>query len=80
MKLENKLISITALRDSGVFPDDRKPTLRTLREWTRLKMIPHIKCRGFVYYDAAEIEKFIRKKMQINPRGEDKEKRDECNV
>lgn len=39
--ITSQLIDIVALRVSGVFPTARPPSIRTLRDWTRLRRIPH---------------------------------------
>lgn len=36
------LTDIVGLRVSGVFPKDNEPSIRTLREWTKLRRIPYL--------------------------------------
>ena len=62
------MIDITALRTSGIFPAGREPSIRTLREWTRLRRIPHHRVGHFVYYDAAEVSGHIRTKLKVPAR------------
>jgi hypothetical protein len=64
----SQLIDIVALRTCGIFPTDRPPSIRTLREWTRLRRIPHHRIGHFVYYDAADVAAHIRTKMKIPAR------------
>jgi hypothetical protein len=64
----SQLIDISALRASGIFPAGREPSIRTLREWTRLRRIPHHRVGHFVYYDAAEVSLHIRTKLKIPAR------------
>jgi hypothetical protein len=66
--LTSQLIDITALRASGIFPAGREPSIRTLREWTRRRRIPHHRVGHFVYYDAAEVSVHIRTKLKIPAR------------
>jgi hypothetical protein len=66
--LTSQLIDITALRARGIFPAGREPSIRTLREWTRLRRIPHHRMGHFVYYDAAEVSVHIRTKLKIPAR------------
>jgi len=68
-KIMTQLTDINGLRESGIFPPGREPSIRTLREWTRLRRIPHHRVGHFVYYDVAEIEVHIRTKLKIPARG-----------
>lgn len=68
-KITTHLTDINGLRESGIFPAGREPSIRTLREWTRLRRIPHHRVGHFVYYDIAEIEVHIRTKLKIPARG-----------
>jgi len=63
------LIDIVALRTSGIFPVNNEPSIRTLREWTRCRRIPHHRVGHFVYYDPAEVSHHIRTKLKIPARG-----------
>jgi hypothetical protein len=66
--ITSHLIDITALRVCGIFPTGREPSIRTLREWTRLRRIPHHRLGHFVYYDASEVSAHIRTKLKIPAR------------
>jgi len=65
---QSQLIDITALRTCGIFPAGREPSIRTLREWTRHRRIPHHRMGHFVYYDAAEVSVHIRTKLKVPAR------------
>ncbi|MGH7997375.1 MAG: hypothetical protein ACREFX_13600 [Opitutaceae bacterium] len=67
--LENKLTDIVGLRLSGVFPAGKEPSIRTLRQWTKLRRIPHHKVGHFVFFDAAEVALHIRTKLKVPARG-----------
>jgi hypothetical protein len=67
--LASQLIDIVALRTSGIFPAARPPSIRTLREWTRLRRIPHHRVGHFVYYDPADVAVHIRTKLKVPARG-----------
>jgi len=64
----SQLIDITTLRLSGIFPVGREPSIRTLREWTRRRRIPHHRVGHFVYYDASEVAAHIRTNLKIPAR------------
>ena len=64
------LTDINGLQMSGIFPVGREPSIRTLREWTKLRKIPFHRVGHFVYFDAAEVSDFIRIKLKVPPRGE----------
>jgi hypothetical protein len=64
----SQLIDIVALQKSGIFPAARPPSIRTLREWTRLRRIPHHRVGHFVYYDAADVAVHIRTKLKVPAR------------
>jgi len=59
-------VDIEQLRLSGIFPTGKEPSIRTLREWTKKKTIPHFRVGHFVYYDVREVEQHIRKIHAIN--------------
>jgi hypothetical protein len=65
----SQLTDIVGLRASGIFPTGREPSIRTLREWTKLRRIPHHRVGHFVYYDANEVGIHIRTKLKITARG-----------
>lgn len=64
-----QLTDIHGLRMSGIFPKGKEPSVRTLREWTRLRRIPSHKVGHFVYYDAGEVSLHIRTRLKIPARG-----------
>ncbi|MEO6003432.1 MAG: hypothetical protein ABIZ04_01715 [Opitutus sp.] len=66
----SQLTDIVGLRVSGVFPKDNEPSIRTLREWTKLRRIPHHRVGHFVYFDPAEVAAHIRIKLRVPARGE----------
>ena len=63
-----KLVSIEGLRESGIFPDDLKPSIRTLRDWTRHQRIPYRKVGKFTYFDPVEVLAHINSKMRMAAR------------
>ncbi len=67
--LTSQLTDVVGLRASGIFPQDKEPTIRTLREWTKLRRIPSHKVGHFVYYDPAEVLAHIRTKLMVPARG-----------
>jgi hypothetical protein len=67
--LLDQLTDIIGLRRCGLFPKGREPSIRTLREWTKLRRIPHHKVGHFVYYDPREVAEHIRTRMKIPARG-----------
>lgn len=68
-KPTNQLTDIVGLRGCGVFPAGKEPSIRTLREWTKLRRIPYHKVGHFVYYDPVEVTLHIRTKLKVPPRG-----------
>lgn len=67
--LTNRLTDVFGLRDSGVFPAGKEPSIRTLRSWTKLRRIPHHKVGHFVYFDVIEVALHIRTKLKVPARG-----------
>jgi hypothetical protein len=67
--LGNTLTDINGLRRSGIFPANQEPSIRTLRSWTKLRLIPHHRLGHFVYYDLAEVADHIRSKLKVPARG-----------
>lgn len=67
--LTSQLTDVVGLRSSGIFPQGKEPTIRTLREWTKLRRIPSHKVGHFVYYDPAEVLAHIRTKLMVPARG-----------
>jgi hypothetical protein len=66
---QNQLTDIIGLRVCGIFPQGKEPSIRTLREWTKLRRIPHHRLGHFVYYDPTEVAQHIRTKLKIPARG-----------
>jgi hypothetical protein len=67
--LTNQLTNILGLRLCGIFPAGKEPSIRTLREWTKLRRIPHHRVGHFVYYDVTEVAVHIRTKLRVPARG-----------
>jgi hypothetical protein len=67
--LTNQLTDVVGLRLCGIFPKDKEPSIRTLREWTKLRRIPFHKVGHFIYYDPAEVAVHIRTKLKVPARG-----------
>ena len=63
------LTDINGLRLSGIFPNGKDPSIRTLRSWTQCRRIPHHRLGHFVYYDIAKVALHIRTKLFVPPRG-----------
>lgn len=66
---QRSLTNIIGLRLSGIFPQGKEPSIRTLRDWTKLRRIPHHRVGHFVYYDPAEVSDHIRTKLKVPARG-----------
>jgi hypothetical protein len=62
------LADINGLRMSGIFPQGKYPSVRTLRECTKRCRIPFHRLGHFVYYDIAEVAAHIRIKLLISAR------------
>jgi hypothetical protein len=67
--VENRLTDILGLRACGIFPSGKETSVRTLREWTKLRRIPHHRVGHFVYYDPSEVAAHIRTKLKVPARG-----------
>ena len=67
--LAPSLTDITGLRTCGLFPKGREPSIRTLREWTKLRRIPYHRVGHFIYFDPTEVGMHIRTKLKVPPRG-----------
>jgi len=65
----NQSTDINGLRFCGIFPKGKEPSIRTLREWTRLRRIPY-HLGHFIYYDPIEIAAYIRTHLRVPARGE----------
>jgi len=61
----SQLTDIVGLRSCGIFPAGKDPSIRTLREWTKLQRIPQHRVGHFVYYDSSEVGAYIRTKLRI---------------
>jgi hypothetical protein len=68
--LSGQLTDVVGLRLSGVFPKGKEPSIRTLREWTKLRRIPYHRVGHFIYFDPAEVALHIRTKLRVPARGE----------
>jgi hypothetical protein len=66
---QSQLTDIIGLRLSGIFPAGKEPSIRTLRDWTKLWRIPHHRVGPFVYYDPSEVAGHIRTKLKVPARG-----------
>jgi hypothetical protein len=66
---QSQLTDIIGLRLCGIFPAGKEPSVRTLREWTKLRHIPHHRLGHFVYYDPSEVADHIRTKLKVPARG-----------
>jgi len=65
---QSPLTDILGLRLSGIFPQGKEPSIRTLRHWTKLRRIPHHKVGHFVYFDPTEVGVHIRTKLKVPAR------------
>jgi hypothetical protein len=66
---DGQLTDILGLRLCGIFPQGKEPSIRTLREWTKLRRIPFHRVGRFVYFDAVEVGEHIRTKLKVPARG-----------
>jgi hypothetical protein len=66
--IRSQLTDIVGLRSCGIFPAGKEPSIRTLREWTKLRRIPHHRVGHFVYYDPREVGAHIRSKLLVPAR------------
>jgi hypothetical protein len=67
--ITSQLTDVFGLRCCGLFPAGKEPSIRTLREWTKLRRIPFHKVGHFVYYDPTEVGVHIRTKLKVPARG-----------
>jgi hypothetical protein len=67
--VQNSFTDVVGLRASGIFPKDKEPSIRTLRNWTNLRRIPHHRVGHFVYYDPHEVAAHIRARLKVPARG-----------
>lgn len=63
-----RLTNVNGLRNSGIFPEGKVPSERTVREWTRQRRIPHIRIGHFIYYDPVRVAHHINSKLEIPTR------------
>ena len=66
--VSGSLTTITGLRLSGIFPAGKEPSIRTLRQWTKVRRIPYHRVGHFIYYDASEVALHIRTKLKVPAR------------
>lgn len=66
---DSQLTDILGLRRCGIFPRGKEPSIRTLREWTKVRRIPYHRVGRFVYFDPAEVGEHIRTKLKVPARG-----------
>lgn len=66
--LSSQLTDIVGLRASGIFPAGREPSIRTLREWTKLRRIPFHRIGRLIYFDPNEVSVHIRTKLKVPAR------------
>jgi hypothetical protein len=66
--INSQLIDIVGLRTCGIFPAGKEPSIRTLRDWTKLRRIPYHKIGRLVYFDPAEVSAHIRTKLKVPAR------------
>jgi hypothetical protein len=69
LSTEKQFTDIVGLRGSGIFPKDKEPSIATLRNWTKLRRIPHHRVGHFIYSDASEVATHIRTKLKVPARG-----------
>ncbi len=67
--LTSQLTDVVGLRSCGIFPKGKEPSIRTLRDWTKLRRIPYHKVGHFIYFDPVEVAAHIRTKMKVPARG-----------
>ena len=67
--VQHTLTDIIGLRLSGIFPQGKEPSIRTLRNWTKLRHLPHHRIGHFVYYDLAAVADHVRTKLKVPARG-----------
>ena len=68
LPIQTRLTNVEGLRISGVFPKGQEPSIRTLREWTKLRRIPHHKVGHFVYFDPLEVSLHIQNRLLVPAR------------
>ena len=63
-----QLVSIQGLQAAPFWPSDRRPALRTLREWSRTRRIPCIRLGKNAWYDIEAVRNHILKTFTIKAR------------
>lgn len=66
---EDQLTDVVGLRTCGIFPKNKEPSIKTLRNWTRFRRIPYHRVGHFIYYDPAEVRQHIQTKLKVPARG-----------
>lgn len=61
-------VDIVGLQQSSIWPPNRRPSIRTLREWSRLRKIPVVRLGHFALYDVDDVSTHLRKNYRIAPR------------
>lgn len=56
-----KLVNAHTLLDI-LFDDRSRPSLRSLRTWTKNRVIPCVRCGGLVFYDAEQVKIALAKR------------------
>lgn len=68
----DSLTDIVGLQTSGIFAVGHEPSIRTLRQWTKLRKIPYYRLGHFIYFDPHEVAAHIRTRLRVPPRGEER--------
>ena len=63
-----QFIDAEQLRNSGIFPQGKEPSIRTIREWTKRRLIPYTRIGGFVYFNLDEVRDHLNIKMKVKAR------------
>ena len=62
-------VNAEGLINSGIFPKGSEPSLKTVRNWTRSRILPVHRVGHFCYYDPEEVAEHIRRKLKVEARG-----------
>ena len=57
------LINAEKLREV-VFDPECRPSMRSIREWTRLRILPHVRIGRLIYFDPEEVRAALGKKAR----------------
>jgi len=68
--ISSQLTDTNGRRLCGIFPKGREPSIRTLRNWTKLRRIPYHRVGHFIYYDPSEVAAHISTRLRAPARGE----------